>query len=176
MSQILSYFIRLCLLRARPRDAPASDYLLVVSALLVAISYALTNTMYDDLLLRSFVSVAQILVFGGVVWVVLKIRGLEARWRQTVTALYGAAALFQFATWPFIVADDSVGESATGLPEPLWLHLLVGVWYLVVMSHVFRHALDTSIMRGFAASLFCQLTTVFGLVLILAVLGVGGPA
>jgi hypothetical protein len=43
------------------------------------------------------------------------------------------------------------------------------------MSHVLRHALDTSLARGVAAAVFCQLGTIFGLIMVLSLFGVGDP-
>lgn len=151
-----------------------SQSLLAVTGLLVAVSYALTDSMYTSLTDRAMIAVSQVLVFGAVVWLVLKVKSLEGRWVQTLTTLYGCAALFQFGSWPLIELLGG-GDSTTGLPQPLWLHVGVGAWYLAVMSNVFRHALDTSLGRGVAAAVFCQLTTVFGLVIVLSLLGVADP-
>ncbi len=172
MSPIFSYLLNLCLLRAGPQDAPSSDTLLVASGFLVALSYTFTNTIYEGLSLRIIVAVSQVIVFGLVVWLVLKIKNLEIRWKQTLTALYGAAAVFQFATWPVIVFYDDGIPHPTGLPEPLMLHVVVGFWYLAVMANILRHSLETTLVRGVAAGLFCQFSTVLGLLLILWILGI----
>ncbi|KAA3632915.1 MAG: hypothetical protein DWQ08_02650 [Proteobacteria bacterium] len=173
MNQLLSYFVNVCLFRSGPQDAPASEALLIATGFLVALSYTLTNGMYPSLYDRIVIAVSQVLVFGAVVWVVLKIKNLESRWVQTLTALYGSAALFQFLSWPFIEMFDGTGGESADLPQPLWLHVAVGAWYLAVMSNILRHALETSLGRGVAAAIFCQLSTVFGLVLILSLFGVG---
>ncbi|GJL80511.1 MAG: hypothetical protein DHS20C01_01450 [marine bacterium B5-7] len=180
MNQLLSYLFRLCLFKAGPQDAPASEKLVIITAVLVAVSYALTSTgMYEGLSTRVLVSVSQVLVFGVVVWLVLKIKHLENRWIQTLIALFGAAAVFQFVSWPLVAMFDTSADGmvdATGLPQPLWLHVFIGVWYLAVMSNVLRQALDTSLGRGVAAAMFCQLTTVFGLILVLSLAGVGSES
>ncbi len=173
MTEILSYFVRLCLFRNGPQDAPGTEQALVAAGALTAISHALTNNTYDTLTTRMIIAVAQVVVFGAVVWLVLKVKNLEPRWRQTLTALFGAAALFQFVSWPLIASFDPGAEATSGLPEPLWLHVVIGVWYLAVMAHIFRHALETSIGRGLAAAVFCQLTTLFGLLVTLSLIGVG---
>jgi len=175
MSQLLTYFVRLVLFRSGPQDAPASEQYLIATGVLVAVSYALTNNLYDSVYHRVVIAVSQVIVFGAVVWVVLRLRNLQARWTQTLTALFGAAALFQFATWPVVELASSGEPSSMGLPQPLWFHIATGAWYLAVMSHVLRHALDTTIARGVAAAVFCQLSTIIGLILVLSVLGVTEP-
>jgi hypothetical protein len=174
MNQLLSYFVNVCLFRSGPQDAPVSQSLLVVTGLLVALSYALTDSMYTSVFDRATIAVSQVLVFGAVVWLVLRVKSLEGRWVQTLTTLYGCAALFQFASWPLMeMLGGDPGQ--TGLPQPLWLHIAVGAWYLAVMSNVLRHALDTTLGRGVAAAVFCQLSTVFGLVIVLSLVGVSDP-
>ncbi len=174
MTQLLTYFVRLCLFQSGPQDAPASERLMLATGFLVVVSHVLTNNLYDTMYSRIVIAVSQVLVFGAVVYLVLKIKNLESRWVQTLTALYGAAALFQFASWPLVgLLGSGDGVEPTGLPQPLWLHLATGAWYLAVMSNILRHALDTTIGRGVAAAIFCQLSILFGLLLILSILGVG---
>ncbi len=177
MTQLLNYFVALCLFRRGPEDAPSSEQLLIAAGVLVALSHALTNNLYDTLYSRVVIAISQVLVFGAVVWLVLRIKNLESRWVQTLTALFGAAALFQFASWPLIeLLGGGNGDEPAAFPQPLWLHVVIGGWYLAVMSHILRHALDTSIGRGVAAAIFCQLSTIFGLLLALSILGVGESA
>lgn len=176
MIQLLNYFVSLCLFRRGPQDAPSSEQLLIAAGVLVALSHALTNNLYDTLYSRVVIAISQVLVFGAVVWLVLKIKRLEGRWVQTLTALFGAAALFQFASWPVIELLSGGTDEPAAFPQPLWLHVFIGGWYLAVMSHILRHALDTTIGRGVAAAIFCQLSTIFGLLLALSILGVGESA
>ncbi|MCZ7599842.1 MAG: hypothetical protein M5U09_21870 [Gammaproteobacteria bacterium] len=129
MSQLLTYFVRLVLFRSGPQDAPASEQYLIATGVLVAVSYALTNNLYDSVYHRVVIAVSQVIVFGAVVWVVLRLRNLQARWTQTLTALFGAAALFQFATWPVVELASSGEPSSMGLPQPLWFHIATGAWY-----------------------------------------------
>lgn len=174
MNQLLIAFIELCLFRKNPQDIPPSEMLLGITGFLVIVSYTITNTTHDGVHIKAIVAIAQILTFGGVVWLVLKIKGLDERWRQTCTALFGCAALFQFASWPFILIFNQ-GDSATQLPQPLQVHILIGFWYLGVMAHILRHALDTTLIRGAMAGLFCQLTTVFALLFVLQLTGIDSP-
>ncbi|MFT7529363.1 MAG: hypothetical protein ACI9FD_000365 [Gammaproteobacteria bacterium] len=171
MNQILLAFLEICLLRRKPQDLPSSDSLLIVAGVLVVLSYTVTNATHDGLLVKLIVAVAQIATFSGVVWLVLKIRNFEQRWKQTTTALFGSAAIFQFATLPFMVLFDQ-GTPPSPVPQPILIHLFIGIWYLAVMAHILRHSLETSMARGVMSGLFCQLTTVFALLFVLQILGI----
>lgn len=171
MAPLIYYFLNLCLFRAGPQDAPGSDNVLVASGILLALSYALINTPYQDVYFRFLVAAIQVLVFGLAVWLVLRIRRLGVRWRQTMVALYGSAILLELMKLPVILAYPETESIYPGLPGPFFMHVVGGLWYLAIMTHVLRLSLDTSVGRGIAAAIFCQLMTVFGMLILLKLIG-----
>ena len=55
-----------------------------------------TSAVSSALLLAT----TQILLFAGVIWIALRLRGHPERWVQTMTGIYGAVTILQLVTIP----------------------------------------------------------------------------
>ena len=176
MSSLFSYFVNLCLFRVGPQDAPTSESILYATGIVLAISYTVMNTAFESIGERILVATTQVIIFSGVIWLLLKINNLTDRWRQTTIALFGSAAVLELAKMPFMLLGTDTDPELTGVKGPFMLHVLVGFWYLAIMATICKKALETSMGRGVIAAIFCQLSTVFGLLLVLRAIGlVPGP-
>lgn len=150
---VLRLFWNLMLLRAEPRDLPASAPLfgLAVGA------YFATSVLQSRLLFgvplslaRGFIDVGLTLaLFGGA----LAVRGRTHRFIQTLTALLVTGTIVSVPMIVLIIVR-------AGLPEehPVALALsLVSLpllaWYLVVVARIARLALDVSMFTGMAISM-----------------------
>jgi len=177
MVQIVKYFANLVTFRAKPQDIPDSHQLLVLTALLALATSLLTATIGDTFGATLAISTLQVIIFATVIWLVLKYNGVPERWRQTITALFGALTLMQLIGW--IVspgADHMTQPSATPtFRAPTPIVIAVAVWYFAIMTHVLRHAIDSSIAKSFLIGCAVQLLTVVMLVLIITKFGLVVP-
>ena len=154
-------FGKMCLLRYRPQDIPASRELLALSIvlyflldLLLAnldenITHALPAAMVDTLFLLVFVLLLMLLC-----------RKVN-RWTQTVTALAGTGIVFGLLLMPAVIAlpvPDAMPAMQQILPIVLYLVL---IWYVVVLAHIFRHAMSSSLALGVFVSIIYLLMGVF---------------
>jgi hypothetical protein len=92
-------------------------------------------------------SVADLVLVAGMAWLLLRFRGLGARFPQTMTALTGTGAVLGFIAWPVVLWLGREPENeGIGLANLVFLALFG--WSLVVMTHILREALEVS--RGMA--------------------------
>ncbi len=136
---------RMLLLRADPQDFPTSPRLMA----LALAAHAATDVLsvLDQMTPGRAVmaGVLDTLLLAAFAQVVLRLRSLENRLSQTLTALAGCGALLSLIGW-------AVGNAFAGpIPlEAIWVLSLL--WYFAVSGHILRHALDRSFIVGVALS------------------------
>ena len=171
MVQIVRYFANLVTFRAKPQDIPDSHQLLVLTALLALATSLLTATIGDTFGATLAISTLQVIIFATVIWLVLKYNGVPERWRQTITALFGALTLMQLIGWIVSPGADHMTQPSAMPTLPAPIVMAVAAWYLAIMTHVLRHAIDSSIAKSFLIGCAVQLLTVVVLVLIITKFG-----
>lgn len=153
MQSLVRLFYDIALWRRGPRDVPASGALLgFVAAAYVAISILQSHLVYgaDGALLRGIVDLALTAVVFGVA---LAVARRTHRYVQTLTAVLGAGALLAIPMILLLV----IGGQVEGVPPLRFLVSLASlpllVWYLFVIAHIVRQALDTPLFTGMAVAL-----------------------
>ena len=153
MASVLQLFADMLRLRTRPQDLPASQTVLLGSAIgLAAASMLAVRRLYPPDLAAARIGIDLALQLAFVV-AVLRMTGHPERFRQTFTALCGTGALLVLLSWPLldILVERSPGESLYTLA--VLALLAVYAWSVVVVGHILRHALDTGLGRGVAVAL-----------------------
>jgi len=150
MSQLIKTLINICLLRLSPGALPASGFLLGLMALVVLVSGVLQLVFVYTLIEALMLELADILVLTAIVVFALSMRGRISRLNQTLSAMFGTGALLTIIGLPFIAGVLGKGEIAT-----LFQLLLSGlfVWQIVVLGHIFRHAMSTGWFTGILGAL-----------------------
>ena len=171
MLQIVKYFTNLVTFRAKPQDVPDSQQLLVLTALLAIVTSVPTiwiSGAFGDTLT---ISTLQVVILAAVIWLVLKYNGVPERWRQTITALFGALTITQLIQWIVSPGSDQMPQPSEPqvLVTPLTAAIII--WYFAIMTHVLRHAIEFSIAKSFLISFAVELLT--GVVLILIITNLG---
>jgi hypothetical protein len=157
-------FGRLLVLRANPQDLPVSKPVLAGTLVAYAAADVLGALPKLPVALGAMAGTLDMLTLVIFVQVLLRLRGLDNRLIQTLTALAGCGALLTTISWAVAMALD-------GLAPPGAVYLVSLVWYLTVSGHILRHAIDRSFPVSVALSLllFIIATTVIEL-------AVGNPA
>ena len=154
-------FFYMCLLKYRPQDVPASRELLMLSVgiyflldfLLAGLDKNITNALPAALVDTVF-----LLVF---VLLLLLLRRTPDRWTQTVTALAGTGIIFGVLLMPGVITL-SESEPMTFIQQIFSVFLyFVLIWYVVVIAHIFRHAISSSFSLGIFVSMIYLLLGVF---------------
>lgn len=168
--QTLRVTLDILRLRTGPQDLPSSWPLLYQTAAaftLVNILALLTNLSPPAAVLNGLVVSGLLALLTH--WF-LRRRGFGARFAQTCTALMASGAVLGFAgLWPimglqpFFEAVRALPPDATPeqLPQPAMLptlaYLVIGTWQMVVMGHVYRHALEVTLGRGLLLAMVYQI-------------------
>lgn len=142
----------ICLLRGRPQDLPASRNLLFLTALATVVTgYARIVRVEEPGVGSLFLVIVQAIIFGAVVWAILKMRGRPERWLQSIVALYAMNTVFSLMLLPVLPQLAEAGKhaleafhqgAATSIGWELWFASAADIWYLLVMAQVMRHATD----------------------------------
>ncbi len=153
MRALFELFLAICLLRKGPQDVPVSPVLLRLTLLSYGISGVLIPLLDVDLLTALALAVLDIALLTGLTYGVLTLGHYPSRFMQTLTALLGTGALLQLLALPllFLLKQEAVNASAPAWLVLLWLGLLI--WGIVIMAHILRHALSTSLGVGVLYSL-----------------------
>lgn len=155
-------------LRSGPQDLPYSIpllYRVALVAVVVDLVAAWALEVSDASVPRLLVSFA--LTFA-LPWLLLRWRGHDARYVQTMLALLGTGIAFSLLFLPLamsalahgMVEPDAVPSASQALFA--WLILAMVVWKITVTASIWRHALDWSLPAGVGVALLLFVTE-FGL-------------
>ena len=154
MGKLLNVFFDICLLRVGPQALPASSFLLLATALIGLLSgtIVIADAM-GSVFTALMAQLLDLLLLAMLLLTLLRFRGLESRFVQAATALFGCGALINLVTLPLplLNPEDAAGEQAGGPAFLLYLALII--WALVVVGHIFRHALEIHLVRGILIAL-----------------------
>lgn len=153
MLPILAAFLQIALRRRGPEDLPDSRFLLwMAGAVYVLTQAALAASVYATpmALVRSLV--LDLLLLCGFLWGLLRLAGHTARYRQTLTAVFGTGALLSACMLPFNYWLNVAAEPGKPLLAPTIGLLAVVSWSLVANGHIFARALSRPFVAGLAIS------------------------
>lgn len=146
-------FLNLCLLRANPQDLPATTAVMALA--LLAHFFADVVSVLDVASWRNAVAAGAVdtVLLAALTHVALMLRRLEARVKQTLTALAGCGAALA------LITAGAVALLVPTLPWwAVWTPFLL--WYLAVFGHILRHAFDIPFVAGIAAGVLYLLLSI----------------
>lgn len=154
MGQLLSLLWDICRLRRGPQDLPHSpQLLLIVCAFILGLQLlaAQLSGMDGGTLASGVLS----LVFNfGVLYTLLSLRGMSARFIQTALALICCALFFSVMSLLIALVFGAPPQSPEQMtPQQLVLVMValsILVWKVVVDGHILRHSLNVPFIVGFA--------------------------
>lgn len=150
MQALFKTFLAIAVLTGRPQDLPASRTLLAWTAVISIWSNYIVDSAHGQPGTRLLFALMQTLLLGGWVWVALTARNHPERWMQTMTAIYGCAALLNLLAWPLLGMLQAEGMAAGSVP--LFFALAMTLWFLAIMTQVLHHALMLPLLGSGALS------------------------
>ncbi|PHS68117.1 MAG: hypothetical protein COB23_09750 [Methylophaga sp.] len=163
-------FFDLCLFKAGPEDVPASSWLMKITLVIYFILGIAIGRIDSTWNASLFISLADLLVMMLAINVLLRFRGFQARYQQTVTAMAGAGCCLGIIGFPVLVLFYQVGEQARFSSIAMLLMVGLMFWSLMVTAHILRKSLE--IKPGTAAAITIAYTVLSLLVAGLALSGV----
>lgn len=149
---LLKLFVDIILFKKGPQDVPASELLLAICLLVYILVGELMLGMEETLLRASLQVLIDAGMLAGFVTITLKFSGYQARILQTLIALLGVDSLISIIAFPVMISVSGGTERGGG-----YLLVMLMIWHLAVMSHIFRHALSKSLWIGYAVAMIYTL-------------------
>jgi hypothetical protein len=149
---LIQPFINLLLFRARAQDMPASKSVLKITIIACFITDIMGAVGLLGMPLSVVLSAGQIALYSGFVYLLLKINTKTERWLQTLTALFGALALINLVSYPFIQNLNLINDGQLVLTPGLLLVAAMQLWFFIVMARILRDANDITLGRAILLS------------------------
>ncbi len=130
-----------------PQDIPASHALFALTCIFYLTASACLTAVAADWATAVKTAVVDAGVMPVFVISVLWLRNFTARWLQTLTAMAGVGALFSVAAIPPFMVTAGLSASPLSAPASV-LVLVLFIWNVLVLAHIFRHALSLAFPAG----------------------------
>ena len=166
VNYLIRLYVRLAFLQAKPQDVPASLPVLVVSVLLMLVSYVLavlSQLPFGEAVLRAVFEAGFTAIF---IYTALILCEQKSRFIQTYASICGASIVFNLCYWPILLIDtgnesEGVVETAIELAETILF-----VWGIAVTAHIYQHAFNLKRWGGVAVALLSVVLAIALMVMI----------
>ena len=150
MNAIIRLYWQICRLKLGPDAVPTSSVLLLVTSVIyVALTLGVWVWVSESGLLRTSVTLL-VATTGwlGVLWGIMVFMGKVARYRQTITELFGINIILVLFSIPlrFAVNYFPEGSQVTFLVSLISIGLFV--WGVFIEGFIYHRALDISPVQG----------------------------
>ena len=145
MQQFWKKIWEICLLRAAPQDIPASSALLLIAlAVFFVMSFlvALTKLSFSQSLGAATADMVLLLFIS---YVMMWVKVTMNRWCQMATSMAATTALLGVIALPLAVMQVSLDPEGMLVSFVMLFLLAVMIWNLVIVAHIFKHAVDANI-------------------------------
>ncbi len=151
---IAKSFFDICLLRKGPQDVPRSVAFLRLVVLVYVASSILVYLSEHSLRVALGMAGVDTLLALAFTYVLLAARKLVPRWVQSCTALFGTGIVFNIIVLPLFYWG-AAGEHPVAFDNHAFYLLLIILilWSIAVMAHIFRHALSVPFAVGVLAAI-----------------------
>ena len=153
MRYLLSSLVQIALLRKDPSILPASSVLVVLTGTAFAVASAVQSWILhgnDRLVGRTIFDLGLTI---AIFWVLLTVTRHGNRFRQTMSAVFGATVLMTpFAVGLLIIQSPQTASYAVKFLA--WTgSVIVIVWYILILAHILRSAIHVGFVTSIAVSL-----------------------
>ena len=149
---VLLRILAIMLLKAGPQQLPYSVSLFAILTLLYLASGVLVLTTSMSISQAAANMVLDVAVLYAFSYFCLSLLNYKARFVQMVSALTGIGIAYHLLAWPLFVQIHNMQSQEQGTTIPALLMLMLISWQVLVFAHVFRHAMQMSMMRALALS------------------------
>lgn len=149
----------LCLFQEKPQDFPYSQKWMLITAMALCLGIYVSYPVQEQgASIMVLISSVHVIAYGLAVWGALRLRRKPERLVQTVTTIFGTAAILQFVTWPFVNWLVKV-QNTPDAQFPLLVIFGLGVWTFAVAVNINRHAMEVTVGQGILITLGIQIFT-----------------
>ncbi len=164
MNKYINYFIKLCFLKLKPQDIPASTTLfgLTILAYLIIATISTQAGLTKPLLPSLAENLFEIALLLATLDIALNWSGYKYRFKQVTTAIFGTSALFSI----LILVLPRI--ETKGILYDIWILILLAlfIWHLIVVGHIVSHTFEISHSQAIIVSIIYTLISYFILKLV----------
>jgi hypothetical protein len=153
LNVLLGAFIDICRFRKNPQDLPKSYELLFLSIVGYMLASALLAMLSAQLVYATLSGIVEALLVMLFTFGLLQIVNKTERWSQTVTALSGTGIIISLIAFPLYYFGTTGNQGGFGQIIGLLSLIVLIIWNIAIMAHIFRHALQTTIGFGVAIAI-----------------------
>ena len=151
MFALLTMFVDLCRMRAKPQHLPYSQFLMLFCIGCYFLLGFATSVLEQGFGLAILAAGADTGLMVGLTYIGLQMKGSSTRAVQTITALTGTGALFELVGWPMVIFLQQLEEGQSSSLS-LVLFALV-IWNVMVIGNILRHAFNVPMWVGISIAL-----------------------
>ena len=148
MFALIQPFINVLLFRAGPQDMQASMGMLKFTLIACFLSDVIGASSTLGLSTSMVLSAGQIALLGLFVFLLLKINKKDDRWLQTLIAIFGALAIINLATYPFLRNLNLFSDGKLVLTAGLMIVAALQLWFFIVLARILKDALEVRMARA----------------------------
>lgn len=151
MPSFILLLVRLCLFQAKPQDLPAQRSVFVTLAVVAGLMLAVRNNLLLTDGTAIGIAVAQVILLGLGLKILVIIFAKSERWLQAATALYGSTALVTGLVILLLLGSgearfaDSVSNPVADSAPLFFTIITISLWYFAIIVFILRETLNLSI-------------------------------
>ena len=156
---MLAFFetlVKICFFRAKPQDLPSGRKWLMISAALIICATVIAGFGKETGNQIVLFALMQVSIYAAVIWLILKIKGVQERWPQTITALFGTSFLLQLAAVPFSANINLLENGEITLTNDLLFIFAISLWNLLIIAHILKNSIEKSFLSALVLGFFAQ--------------------
>ena len=163
--------LKICFFKAKPQDLPAGRQWLIISCVLIIGATILASMNKQSGNQIVLFALTQVILYALIIWIILKLKGVQSRWLQTITALFGTSFLLQLLAIPFSNDINTIDSGTIKISNDLLIIFVISIWNLFIVAFILKQALENSFFAALVLAFFAQAIS-----LTLALSFVGTPA
>jgi len=141
---IIFRYLEICFFKASPADVISSHWIMKLTLLayfMIGVAISRIDQSWDISLFSSLTDLLMMILFT---WLLLRLRGFDPRFQQTVTALAGAGSCLGIIGIPVVYFFKQVSVNEPSQLSGLAMLMMIGLmlWSLMVTAHIFRTSLE----------------------------------
>ena len=141
-------FLNMCIFRYKPQDLPQSYDLLMLCLLIYTFMNVLLAMTTAPFTRALQISVLDTLIISVITLIVLRLNHHYERWIKTLMALAGTGCIIGLFALPLFAGAFLLQVSELLQSLILMIYLALLIWNIVIMGHILRHAMETTLAVG----------------------------
>lgn len=148
--------LKICFFKAKPQDLPAGRQWMIISTVLIVGATVLASISKESSNQIVLFALTQVALYALIIWIILKLKGMQSRWMQTITALFGTSFLLQLIAIPLSGDINTIESGTIKISNELLVIFAISIWNLFIVAFILKQALENSFFASLVLAFFAQ--------------------